>query len=483
MSIRKSLAFSFLDRYSGLSIAVISSMIIARLLTPTEIGVFSVVMVLLTLVSTVRDMGTGQYLVQEKELTTARIRSVWAVQLGLGFGLAALVLLASYPVAAFYSEPRMLPIMLVVALNYAINPFGSLTYAWLMREMQFQKIALMRFMSALGGALVAVALAWNGHGPISLAYGSLTSTVVNALVAIAYRPANFPWLPGIREIRRVLSFGSKLTVSALVTALSASAAELFIAKLQDLTSAGYYSRSNGLVQMFSRLFVDAVGSVCLPWFSQKSRDKADVGEPFVKATAYVTAFGWSFCLVVVFQAHSIIRVLYGDQWDAAIDLTRLLAVAMLFSTSSSLCQTALLSVGAVGVIARLAIVNATLTVLLIGFGSMFGLIGVGIAVVIAQSIAAILLLRETLRQLHVSFKSLLRAFRLSAVTACMTAIGPAMLYVYFGVQFGNSAMLLIFCVATAAPAFFAAIILLRHPFREELAPLLEKVMSRLKGRA
>ena len=84
MSTRKSIAISFLDRYFGLSIAVISSMTIARLLTPAEIGVFSVIMVLLTLVSTVRDMGTGQYLVQEKELTTARIRSVWAVQRGLG---------------------------------------------------------------------------------------------------------------------------------------------------------------------------------------------------------------------------------------------------------------------------------------------------------------------------------------------------------------------------------------------------------------
>ena len=120
-------------------------MVIARVLTPAEIGVYSVTIVLLMFVSTVRDMGAGQYLVQEKELTTERIRAVWAVQLGLGLGLAGLVILVSYPVSVFYGEPRMQNIMLVVALNYAINPFGSLTYAWLMREMRFESVALMRF--------------------------------------------------------------------------------------------------------------------------------------------------------------------------------------------------------------------------------------------------------------------------------------------------------------------------------------------------
>ncbi|MBE0475394.1 oligosaccharide flippase family protein, partial [Rhodoferax sp.] len=112
MSTRNSLFFSFLDRYASLAITIISSMAIARLLTPAEIGVFSVTVVLLSFVSTIRDMGAGQYLVQEKELTTERIRAVWAVQLGLGLAMACVVLLASYPVALFYDEPRMRNVML-----------------------------------------------------------------------------------------------------------------------------------------------------------------------------------------------------------------------------------------------------------------------------------------------------------------------------------------------------------------------------------
>ena len=113
MTTRRALVFSFLDRYASLLIAVASSMVIARLLTPAEIGVFSITMVLLMFVSAVRDMGAGQYLIQEKNLTIERIRAVWAVQLGLGVALACLVLLVSYPVAIFYDEPRMRDICLL----------------------------------------------------------------------------------------------------------------------------------------------------------------------------------------------------------------------------------------------------------------------------------------------------------------------------------------------------------------------------------
>ena len=103
MTLRRSLVFAALDRYSSLVIAIISVMILARLLAPAEIGIFSVTMALLTMAATVRDMGAGNYLLQEKELTTERIRAVWAVQLGLGLILAVIVALASGPVADFYA--------------------------------------------------------------------------------------------------------------------------------------------------------------------------------------------------------------------------------------------------------------------------------------------------------------------------------------------------------------------------------------------
>lgn len=478
MSTRKSLAFSFLDRYASLAISVVSSMVIARLLTPAEIGIFSVTMVLLMLVSTVRDMGAGQYLVQEKELTTERIRAVWAVQLGLGLSLACIVLLASYPVSVFYKEPRMRDIMFVVALNYAVNPFGSLTYAWLMREMRFESVALMRFSAGLSGALVSTWMAWTNYGPISLACGALSATVANALMAVHFRPRHFPWLPGVGEIRRVLAFGSKLTASSVVNVIANGAPELLLGKLQDIVSAGLYSRSNGLVQMFHRLFVDAVGAVCLPWFARQSRERGSFVAPFLKATSYVTAFGWSFCLAVIFLAHPIVRALYGNQWDQAVDLTRFLAAAMIFSVPAALCGTALLSSGAANIIARITVVNALQSIAFVVVGASQGLMELGLAMIGASAVSASISLRATSRHIGLNLSALLCTLRKSAAVAFLASAGPVLAFWIYGPYTELLVMPLFLGGVGGLVGFMAGVIVFDHPLQEELKDIWSKVRRR-----
>ena len=452
-------------------------MVIARLLTPAEIGVFSVTVVLLTFVATVRDMGAGQYLVQEKNLTTERIRAVWAIQLGLGVGLACLVVLASYPVALFYKEPRMRDIMLVVALNYIVNPFGSLTYAWLMREMRFESVALMRFLSSVSGALISTWMAWKNFGPISLAFGSLASTVVNALIAIYFRPKSFPWLPGVSEIRRVLVFGSQLTASSIVTTLANSAPELFLGKLQNLAAVGLYSRAGGLVQMFNRLFVDAVGAVCLPWFAKESRDRGSFVAPFVKATAYVTAFGWSFCLAIICLAHPIVRVLYGNQWDQSVDLVRILAVAMAFSVPAALCQTALLSAGAVTAIARVTVFSAIQSVVFVALGASQGLMTIGLSMIASAALTAVLWLRATSRHIDLPLTHLLQSLRKSMLVALLAAIGPALSLWLYGPYPASFLMPLVLGGVGGMTGFVTGVMVFEHPLQDEIATVWAKIRN------
>ena len=442
-------------------------MVIARLLTPTEIGVFSVTMVLLMFVATVRDLGAGQYLVQERELTTERIRAVWAVQLGLGLGLACVVLLASYPVALFYHEPRMRNIMLVVALNYAINPFGSLTYAWLMREMRFEK----RCPHALfGGPQRGAGLDLAGLAPLwpyqpgvwSVGFYSGECTGRGVLPAQVF---------SVAAGRGRDQAGSGVWLEAhgkhAHHRLSGNAPELFLGKLQSLTAAGLYSRSNGLVQMFNRLFVDAVGAVCLPWFAKQTREHGSFVEPFLKSTAYVTAFGWSFCLALVCLAQPVVRLLYGHQWDQSVDLVRLLAVAMAFSVPAALCETALLSSGAVGTIARVTVFSAIQSVAFVALGASQGLLVLGITMIAATAVRAVLWLRATARHISIPLSGLLPTFAKSGAVAMTTVIGPAVALLLYG-PYPEALLwpLSIGCLGGLA-GFVSAVMLFNHPLRDE----------------
>ena len=474
MSIRKALGYSYLDRYASLVVGIVSSMVIARLLTPADIGVFSVTMVLLSFVSTVRDMGAGGYLVQEKELTPDRVRAVWTVQLGLGIGLALLVLLSRTPVAWFYHEPRMYDILGVVALNYAINPFGSLTYAWQIREMRFASVALVRFSATLAGALVSSYFAWRGTGPISLAYGALAGTLVNSLMAVYFRPRWFPWLPGVTEMRRVLAYGTRTTGAGLIQTFASAAPELLLGKLQGMVATGLFSRGNGLVSMFQRLVMEGAGVVCVPWFAQQFRAHGRISQPFLKATSYVTALGWTFSVALIFLAYPIIRVLYGHQWDGAVRVTQLIAGALACGIPASLCGSALLALGCASQLLRLTAVSTIVGVTLMAIGARFGLSTMGATVALGALVRASLSLRAAHREIQFEWSEFLSNLRASALVAAAAGVAPAIALGLFGPTPVNPWPSLAIGVPGAALGFWLGLVAVQHPLLEEVKTFREK---------
>lgn len=480
--LRRSLVYSFIDRYSGLVIGVASSMVLARLLSPDEVGVFSVVMVLLALANTLRDMGAGQYLLQEKELTPPRVRAVWTVQLSIGLVIAAVVALLSPAAASFYADARITGVMLLLALNYVINPIGSVTYAWLMREMRFDAIAVIRFASALSTAAVSIVLAWRDHGPMSLAWGSLAGTAATALVSAFFRPRHFPWLPGLAEVRRVLSFGTKLTGTGVLHTLSNGFPEFIVGKLHGLASAGYFSRASGLVGMFHRLISDSALSVALSLFAKKSRESGDLREPFLKAMSYITVLGCAFAAAVAPLAHPIVRVLFGDQWDAAVPLTRVLALSMVLGMPVKLCHSVLLGAGEIGSMVRAAVFTACATLCLAGAGAPFGLLATGIGLAAASLLSSLYWLTQARRVARFGWGELAAVLGKSLQVAAMAAVAPLLVLWGFGLATPRVVPALLLGLPGAALGFLVGCWALGHPIRAEMLTLGHLVAERARRR-
>ena len=475
VSTRRSLAFSFLDRYASLVIGIVSSMFLARLLTPSEVGAYAVAMVLLSLVATIRDLGVGQYLVLEKELTTDHIRAVWAVQLGFGILLSCVIFGMSAPLARFYGEPAIQSILTVLAVSYLINPLGSITYAWLIREMRFEAIAVMRFSSTTSGALVSVYLAWRGHGPISLAWGGIVSTSVNALIATIFRPRNYPWLPGVRELRRVLSLGAKITSSSMLNTLYEGAPEFLVGKFQSLTAVGFYSRANGLVAMFNRLITDAVQTVALSLFAKERRETGKFNSAFVTSIAYMTALSYSFGLFIALLAFPIVRVLYGTQWDSSVDLARMLCLGIAVGSPVPMCIAGLMAVDQATRVMRLTLVSTALGITLCALAAPHGNLTLGAAIVLNTTISTTLWLRAARGCIGLTWHDFRKTMFRSLLVAATSAIGPAAVVVVFGLRPHSPLPVLCLAVAVCVVGFVAGAYVSGHPIVSELERLRQRI--------
>ena len=472
MSIRKSLLITSIDRYVNLVVNIVSTMVLARLLTPSEVGAFSVAMVLISMMSMMRGMGAGQYLVQEKELTEDRMRAVWAVQLGLGLALALTVAGLAVPASHLYKDARVRDILLVVAFNFVVTPFGSVTHVWLMREMRFVPVAVMQLAYNGTNAIVSIWLAWRGWGAMSLAWGNLAAAVANALGALCFRPQGHPWLPGLREVPRVLSFGARVSSSQLAETLAKGAPEFFLGNLQNLAAAGFYSRAGGLVSLFHRLVFDVAGQVATTDFAKRSREAQDTRAPFLLSMAHITVLCWAFSAFLGLMAGPLLRVLYGPQWTPSAPVVSWLSAGLAVSAPVALCLAALTGLGAAAHVLRAGMLSAVAAVLLALAGAYFGLEAVAMAVLLSSVLGTAWWLRSAREVIGFSWGELWAVLRRSAAVAAATALAPLGAVLVYGWNPEHTWTVLLLGGAGAAVGFVAGIAQFGHPLFEELRRLL-----------
>ena len=106
-SVRRALAISFIERYALIVLSLASNILLARLLTPTEIGLYSVSLAAIGIAQVLRDFGIGTYLIQEKNLTNKSIGTAFGLSLLLGMILFGLCYFCAPIAGDIYDKPTI----------------------------------------------------------------------------------------------------------------------------------------------------------------------------------------------------------------------------------------------------------------------------------------------------------------------------------------------------------------------------------------
>lgn len=467
-STRRALLFSFIDRYSGLFIHTAAAMIIARLLNPAQIGVYSIVMVLVSFVTTFRDLGAGTYLIRRHEVDTHALRATFTMQVSLGLLLATIVALSAVPVVWFYHEPQMKNICFVVSLNFLVTPWLAYPTAFLTRKMQFGTLAIVRFSGALAHAGTAIGLVLAGFGAISLAWANLLTTVASLVVISAVSRLKLPHRPTRKGLKEVISFGGQITAISLLQTFQTNAIELSLGRLQGMSVAGYFSRAQGLVGIFDQLVMQAVGAVTFPFFSKQLREDQELSGSFVSAISLVTGVGWSFLAGLALCTYPLMRLLYGPQWDTAIEPARWLALASAFALPTAICQPLMLASGAMRSIFLITSFSSIATLFVAIEGGKSGIVFSSQLLCIVSAVCSALWIHVAVRIAKCTYRDTFRAFGSSFAITLFSAIPPATVDVTFGWKPATPNIALATSITGAAIFFLFAVWYTKHPIWNEV---------------
>lgn len=313
-NLRASLLITFLSSNGATAVQLVVTVILARLLSPEEIGIYSMTAVMVSMAHIFRDFGVASYLQREKELTRESVGAAFGVLIATSWTIAVAMFSVSGWVAVFFGQPGIQSVMRVLALGFVFIPFGAITNSLLTRDYRAKEQAYAYVAGTSAYAFTAVWLAYHDFGYMSMAWANLANIVATALAFVPFRPKVAPWLPRLRGWRKVVNFGAGAVLGNSLNTVNNAIPDLLLGKLSGPHDVGIMSRSISTPNMLNQLLGPTVNYAVLPYLSKTHHAGEFLSTPLARAVAYITVVMWPALAVTHIYAQPIIQFLYGDQW-------------------------------------------------------------------------------------------------------------------------------------------------------------------------
>lgn len=312
----------------------IVSLMIARILSPAEIGIYSIAIVLVNIAHVFRDFGVSTYLQCEHELTESKVRSAIGVAYAIAGLIAACIYFASGWVSRYFGYAEIQPVMQILAISFVFIPFSSVALALLLRKYDAAKIALGTFWGTAAYTVTCLGLAFSGFGASSLAWANLANVLATGCTYLWLRPENMAYVPRLRNIDGILRFGGGALFTNLVKSANDALPDLVLGKIGAVRQVGLVSRANSTVHMFLYIAGSAMTFGSQTYLAKAYHAKQPLEPPLYRAVALVTGVGWPMLAVTAVAAKEVIVGLYGSTWiDAApvvMPLALMTAIELMF---------------------------------------------------------------------------------------------------------------------------------------------------------
>lgn len=399
----------------------------ARLLLPEEIGIFSVAISFITLGHMLRDFGIGEYLIQEAELTSEKIRSGFTMSVMLAWVLAIIIYAISAPLAAFYEQEGIGKVLPVIAFNFLLIPFGSITIALLRRNLRLDLMLRINLSSALANALVSIVLAMNGFSYMSLAWGAVAGTLTSVIVSQFFRPTEFSFIPTLSGARAIVAYGGYNTLTNFSSNISTSAPDLILGKMLGMHTVGIFNRGKSLLNMISGLIIGGTRPVLLPFFSAKSRsNRQELALSYLQMTDILLAVLWPVLAFVILYASEVILFLFGENWAEAGPVVQILGVGSMVWLAVSFASDLFKATGNIRLLARITLTMSVVRVGAILLGGYFSFQMVVILFSFTSLLHCLLVMQKLRQYVGISIRKTLKIMGKNAVVT-VAVVAPTLL--------------------------------------------------------
>lgn len=337
--------WKFAERIAAQLVSLVVSIILARLLSPSEYGTISLVMVFITIANVFVNSGFGQALIQKKNVDSLDFSSVFYFSLLItGIIYVALFFLA-IPIADFYDMPILIPVLRVLAISVPIMGINSIQQAFVARKMQFRLFFYATFIGTLISAVVGIVCAYSGFGVWALVAQTLTNNVIDTIVLQLTIKWKLTLEFSFSRVKSLLDYGWKLLMQSLVLQIYSSLRSLLIGKFYTTEDLSFYTKGNQFPDLISSNIDTGINTALFPVMS-KAQDSVDRVKNMARKTTDFTSYVMSPILIGFMAiAEPFVSFLLTDKWLPCVPYLRISCIILLFRAPQTAILQAIKAVG------------------------------------------------------------------------------------------------------------------------------------------
>ena len=391
------------------TIQTVATVVLARILSPSDFGIVAMVMVVTVLGMAFADLGLSEATIQRKEITHDQVTSLFWINAAIGSGLTIITAALAPVLAWFYNEPRVIAITLVSSVTFLMGGLRVQADALLRRQMRYGYLAFKDVAAVAIAVPIAITIASRGGGYWALVALPLTINFMQLVMSWMM----VRWRPGLprrnSNVGSLVAFGRDVAASYFIFTLNRSADNALIGWYWGAAPLGLYSRAYNLLMLPIRQLSAPMASVAVPAFSRIHNDPERYARYYLATTnlmMWIIAPLFGFLFVA---ARPVVIFVLGGKWEEAAPVFQMLSIS---GPGQVLLESTIWILVSRGLSGRLLKLLLYATPFILGsfvFGLPFGIKSVALSYALVILTILPFILQFTFRDTHLTLKSLGRA--------------------------------------------------------------------------
>jgi teichuronic acid exporter len=323
------LFWSFADNLLQQTVNFIVGIILARILLPEEFGVLGIISVFIAISNTFVNSGLSDALINKNETTEKDYNTVFWANVVLGIFTYLLLYFIAPIIAIFFEQESLTNLIRITAISVILVSFSSIQRTILTKNIDFKTITVISIISVSLSGIIAVYMALNGYGILSLVIRIVLGQLFSLLLFWVLNNWRPKFIFDFESFKRMYKYGVNLFLSRLMNSIYDNLYYFIIGKFFSPANLGYYTRAESFKNLVSTNIINTVQRVSFSVLSAKNEDKAqmDLFKKFLSGTFFITSF---FMSILFVSANEIILILIGAKWSTSILYLKILSISGLF---------------------------------------------------------------------------------------------------------------------------------------------------------